>query len=91
MPLNIMLICTTSNLGIHFSVLLIFVWCMVMVSCPLCTYISLVIYKLETAGPLKRLRLSVVNMGSKTYLDQNLEQKLTLTHSDQYILPIFTL
>jgi hypothetical protein len=49
---------------------------MVMVSCPLCTYISLLIYKLEIAGPLKLLRLSVENMRSEHYLDQNLERKL---------------
>jgi hypothetical protein len=49
---------------------------MVIVSCPLYAYISLLIYKLEIAGPLKRLRLNVENMGSKHHLDQNLEQKL---------------
>jgi hypothetical protein len=76
MPLNVMLTCATSNLGIHFTVLLIVVWSMVIVSCPLCTYISLLIYILEIAGPLKRLLLSVEYMGSEPYGNQNLEQKL---------------
>jgi hypothetical protein len=74
--LNVMLTCAISNLGFHFTVLLILVCSMVTVSCPLCTYISLLLYILEIAGPLKHLRLSVEYTGSEPYLDQNLEQNL---------------